>query len=62
MAEAKTHGLQVRAYVSDAFQSSDGLKTDPATVQDTVVALADADAYSITISDDNETSETDSLR
>ena len=62
MADARTGGLQVRAYVSDAFQSPDGVETDPATVQDTVVALADADAYSIIISDDNETSETDSLR
>jgi hypothetical protein len=62
MADAKNRGFQVRAYVSDAFQSPDGVVTDPATVQDTVVALADADAYSIIISDDNETSETDSLR
>ena len=60
--DARGNELQVRAYVCNAFQLQDGTGTDPAVVQDTVVALADLDACSIIIADDNQKADEDSLR
>jgi hypothetical protein len=62
VADARERELQVRAYVCNTFQSRDGTATDPAVVQDTVVALADLDACSIIITDDDEKADEDSLR
>ena len=62
VSEAKANDLRVRAYVCNAFEMPDGSGTDPAVVQDTVVALADADASSIIITDDMEKADDDSLR